>query len=115
MTTAFFAKGAEWLEGRAAAGQIRKLSFLEYYVLWMGPTLELTRTWLMNVQQKWTWMPDELCRPAASVTAVTESLEPFSIYGCWSWNRIEHGKKILWIGQRFATCRRWTYEGGRPE
>ena len=65
MTTAFFAKGAEWLEGRAAAGQIHKLSFLEYYVLWMGPTLELTRTWLMNVQQKWTWMPVAACAAAS--------------------------------------------------
>ncbi len=52
MTTAFFAKCLEWLAARAAAGQIRKLSPLEYYVLWMGPTLELTRAWLMNVQKK---------------------------------------------------------------
>jgi AcrR family transcriptional regulator len=63
MTMAFFGKCLEWLEGRSAAGQVRKLSFLEYYVLWMGPTLELTRAWLMNVQKKWTWMDDELCRP----------------------------------------------------
>ena len=63
MTTAFFGKCASWLEERAAAGQTRKLSFLEYYVLWMGPTLELTRAWLMNVQKKWTWMGEEHCRP----------------------------------------------------
>jgi AcrR family transcriptional regulator len=44
---------------RAAAGELRTLSPLEYYVLWMGPTLELTRAWLMNVQQKWTWMSAE--------------------------------------------------------
>ena len=65
MTTAFFGGCAEWFEERAAAGQIRKLSFLEYYVLWMGPTLELRRAWLMNVQRKWTWMSAEQRRPEA--------------------------------------------------
>ena len=63
MTTAFFGKSLEWLAARAAAGQIRKLSPLEYYVLWMGPSLELARAWLMNVQKKWTWMGEEHCRP----------------------------------------------------
>ena len=43
MTTAFFGKALQWLEERAAAGQIRRLSSLAYYVLWMGPTLELSR------------------------------------------------------------------------
>ncbi len=62
MTRAFFGKCLEWLEERATAGQIRKLSSLEYYVLWMGPTLELTRAWLMNVERKWTWMNEEECR-----------------------------------------------------
>lgn len=65
MAKAFFAKCLEWLEERSDAGQIRKLSSLEYYVLWMGPTLELTRTWLMNVERKWTWMNQEQCRPEA--------------------------------------------------
>lgn len=69
MTTAFFGNCAAWMDERAAAGQIRKLSFLEYYVLWMGPTLELTRAWLMNVQQKWTWMDPEQCRPEALIGA----------------------------------------------
>ncbi len=69
MTIAFFGKGMEWLDDRAAAGEIRKFSFLEAYVLWMGPTLELIRAWLMNVQKKWTWMSDELCRPEALVDA----------------------------------------------
>ncbi len=69
MTTAFFGKCLEWLEKRAAAGQIRKMSVLEYYVLWMGPTLELTRAWLMNVQKKWTWMGAEHCRPEALLGA----------------------------------------------
>ncbi len=48
-----------WLKQGAAQGHLRKLSPLEYYALWMGPTLEFTRTWLMNVQQKWTWMTAE--------------------------------------------------------
>ncbi len=65
MTTAFFAKSLEWLAARAAAGQIRQRSPLEYYVLWMGPSLELARAWLMNVQKKWTWMGEEHCRPEA--------------------------------------------------
>ena len=69
MTTAFFAKGLAWLEARAAAGQLRKLAPLEYYVLWMGPTLELTRAWLMNVEQKWTWMGEDQRRPAALLRA----------------------------------------------
>ncbi len=69
MTTAFFARCMEWLEERAAAGQIRKLSPLEYHVLWMGPTLELTRAWLMNVQRKWTWMNEEQRRPEALLGA----------------------------------------------
>lgn len=64
-TTAFFAACQQWLEERAAAGQIRKLAPLEYYVLWMGPTLELARAWLMNVQAKWSWMGPELRRPEA--------------------------------------------------
>ena len=63
MTTAFFGTCAEWIAERTAAGQLRKLSFLECYVLWMGPTLELARTWLMNVQKKWTWMSPEQCAP----------------------------------------------------
>lgn len=67
MTTAFFGHCAEWMDEKAAAGQIRKLSFLEYYVLWMGPSLELTRAWLMNVQGKWTWMGTERCRPEALI------------------------------------------------
>jgi len=69
MTTAFFARCTAWLNERAAAGQLRKLSPLEYYVLWMGPTLELTRAWLMNVQQKWTWMGEEQRRPEALLGA----------------------------------------------
>ncbi len=63
MTTAFLGQCFAWLNQGAAGGQLRKLSPLEYYVLWMGPTLELTRTWLMNVQQKWTWMTAEQLRP----------------------------------------------------
>ncbi len=63
MWMAFYRKCSEWLEERAAGGQIRKLSPLEYYVLWLGPSLELTRGWLLNVQQKWTWMGPEQCRP----------------------------------------------------
>lgn len=69
LTTAFFAKCLEWLAERAAAGQIRKLSPLEYYVLWMGPALELTRAWLMNVQKKWTWMGEEQCSPESLLAA----------------------------------------------
>ncbi len=69
MTIAFFGKGMEWLEQRAATGEIRRFSFIEAYVLWMGPSLELTRAWLMNVQKKWTWMSDELCRPEALLVA----------------------------------------------
>ena len=65
MTIAFFGKGMQWLEQRSTAGEIRRFSFLEAYVLWMGPTLELTRAWLMNVQKKWTWMSEELCSPEA--------------------------------------------------
>ena len=65
MTTAFFAKIVQWLEERAAAGQIRRMAFLEYYVLWMGPTLELTRAWLMNFEGKWTWMSEDQRRPEA--------------------------------------------------
>ncbi len=69
MTTAFFGKTVQWLEDRAAAGQIRNMSFLEYYVLWMGPTLELTRAWLMNFERKWTWMNEEQRRPEALLGA----------------------------------------------
>jgi len=65
MTAAFFSKCLEWLEERAAAGELRKLAPLEYYVLWMGPTLELTRAWLMNREQKWTWMGEDQRRPDA--------------------------------------------------
>ena len=64
LTTAFFAKCGEWLQKYSDAGHIRRMSFLEYYALWMGPTLELTRAWLMNSQGKWTWMSAEQCRPA---------------------------------------------------
>ena len=63
MTTAFFSTCAAWVEERTAVGHLRRLSFLECYVLWMGPTLELARGWLMNVQKKWTWMSPEQCRP----------------------------------------------------
>ena len=63
MTTAFFATCLRWLQEQAAAGRLRKLSPLEYYVLWMGPTLELTRAWLMNVQRKWVWMNEEQASP----------------------------------------------------
>ncbi len=67
MTTAFLAQCLAWLNKRAAEGHLRKLSPLEYWALWMGPTLELTRTWLMNVQQKWTWMSAEQRRPSTLI------------------------------------------------
>lgn len=63
MTASFFGTCAAWVEERTAAGQLQQLSFLECYVLWMGPTLELGRAWLMNVQKAWTWMSPEQCRP----------------------------------------------------
>ncbi|MHC4492709.1 MAG: TetR/AcrR family transcriptional regulator [Planctomycetota bacterium] len=69
MTTAFFARCLTWLNERAAAGQLRKLSPLEYYVLWMGPTLELARAWLMNVREGWSWMGAEQRRPEALLGA----------------------------------------------
>jgi len=69
MTVAFLGQCRTWLEERAAAGQIRKLSPLEYYVLWLGPTLELTRIWLMNVQHKGTWVGEEQRRPEALLAA----------------------------------------------
>lgn len=65
MTRTYFAKCLEWLDGKAASGEIRRLSPLEYYVLWMGPTLELTRAWLMNAEGKFTWMSPEQRRPDA--------------------------------------------------
>jgi hypothetical protein len=69
MTRAFFGTCLAWLEEQARAGHIRRLSSLEYYVLWMGPTQELTRAWLMNVERKWTWMTEEQCRPDALLGA----------------------------------------------
>jgi AcrR family transcriptional regulator len=69
MTMAFFAQCMAWLNERAATGELRKLSPLEYYVLWMGPALELTRAWLMNVSRKWTWMGEEHRRPEALLGA----------------------------------------------
>jgi hypothetical protein len=59
----------QWLQERAAAGELRELSPLEVYVLWMGPTLELTRAWLMNVQHKWTWMNGEQSSPEGLLVA----------------------------------------------
>ena len=69
MTMAFCAKSLEWLDERAASGEIRRLSPLEYYALWMGPTMELTRAWLMNVEEKLTWMSPEERRPEALLGA----------------------------------------------
>lgn len=69
MTTAFLGQCFAWLNRRVAEGHIRKLSPLLYWALWMGPTLELTRTWLMNVQMKWTWMTAEQLRPESLLRA----------------------------------------------
>lgn len=63
LTTGFLGQCLTWLNERAAEGHLRKLSPLEYWALWMGPTLELARSWLMNVRQKWNWMSAEQLRP----------------------------------------------------
>lgn len=59
MRRSFLKECREWLNAAAAKGEIRKLSPLEFYVLWMGPALELTRAWLMNNQGQWSWMNAE--------------------------------------------------------
>ena len=63
----FFGRCVGWLHDRASDGQLRKLSGLEYHVLWLGPTLELTRAWLMNYERKWTWMTPEQLDPSGLV------------------------------------------------
>ena len=69
MTLAFLGEGFRWLDRKAAEGDLRKLPPLEYYALWMGPTLELTRTWLLNVKQRWTWMTADQRRPESLLSA----------------------------------------------
>lgn len=69
MRRAFLGECLVWLERAAAKGELRKLAPLEFYVLWMGPTLELTRAWLMNNQGKWTWMSKDQCRPESLLSA----------------------------------------------
>ena len=69
MRRAFLAECLAWLERAAAKGELRKLAPLEFYVLWMGPALELTRAWLMNNQGKWTWMSQDQRRPEALLSA----------------------------------------------
>ena len=69
MRRAFLAECLGWLEHAAAKGELRKLAPLEFYVLWMGPALELTRAWLMNNQGKWTWMSRDQRRPQALLSA----------------------------------------------
>ena len=69
MRRAFLAECFAWLEHTAAKGELRKLAPLEFYVLWMGTALELTRAWLMNNQGKWTWMSQDQRRPAALLSA----------------------------------------------
>jgi len=63
MRRAFLRECLVWLQSAAAAGEIRKLQPLEFYVLWMGPALELSRAWLMNNQRRWTWMSSGERRP----------------------------------------------------
>ena len=69
MRRAFLAECFGWLEHAAAKGELRKLAPLEFYVLWMGPALELTRAWLMNNQGKWTWMSRDQRRPETLLSA----------------------------------------------
>ena len=69
MRRAFLEECLAWLERAGAKGELRKLAPLEFYVLWMGPALELTRAWLMNNQGKWTWMSQDQRRPEALLSS----------------------------------------------
>ena len=69
MRKEFLTECLAWLEHSAAKGELRKLAPLEFYVLWMGPALELTRAWLMNNQGKWNWMSRDQRRPEALLSA----------------------------------------------
>lgn len=42
----------EWLSAHAAKQRIQLMSPVEWHILWMGPTLELTRNWLRSCSLK---------------------------------------------------------------
>jgi AcrR family transcriptional regulator len=46
----FFEQTGEWLLARVKEGKVRRLSIPLYHALWMGPSDEFTRLWLLGPQ-----------------------------------------------------------------
>jgi len=48
----FLEQTGAWLASQVKAGKVRKLSPPLYHALWMGPSLEFTRLWLLGPQSR---------------------------------------------------------------
>jgi AcrR family transcriptional regulator len=52
LNSAFFAQTGPWLEAQVQQGKIRRLALPLNHAVWMGPSIEFTRLWLLGRQPR---------------------------------------------------------------